>query len=233
MWFYQKSISQRIRRNLHKADRVIVQATWMKEAVVKHCSLPSSKIAVVRPSATPSDADPYEASPKNRRRFFYPASDLEYKNHAVIHSAVDQLNRAGIENFEVLLTISERDAIREAANTSGCIRYVGRMDLPAVQQQYASAVLIFPSIVETVGLPLLEARQACTFVIASDLAYAREALGDYRNAFYFQPTAADQLAELMAAIMTGELPHYPDSSRVDDVNDSWTELIEIVLGAAS
>lgn len=41
---------------------------------------------------------------------------------------------------------------------------------------YAKSILVFPSHIETLGLPLLEARAAGCRIVASDIAAAREAL---------------------------------------------------------
>ena len=56
-----------------------------------------------------------------------------------------------------------------------------------------AAALLFPSLGEGFGLPLIEAAHFGTPILASDLPVLREVAGDH--AHYFDPTRADSIAE--------------------------------------
>jgi glycosyltransferase involved in cell wall biosynthesis len=56
--------------------------------------------------------------------------------------------------------------------------------------QYQTRAVIFPSEIETFGLPLIEARSTNTPVLAIDLPYAREVLNGYANVKYFESVDA-------------------------------------------
>ena len=63
--------------------------------------------------------------------------------------------------------------------------------------QYARSVLVFPSYIETIGLPLLEARSVGAPILAADCLYARDGVGDYEKAEFFEAFDAKKLSEMM------------------------------------
>ena len=65
------------------------------------------------------------------------------------------------------------------------IRFQGPMPRRALFDLYAVSVLVFPSFIETIGLPLLEARSAGAWIVTSDCLYARDMVGDYERACFF------------------------------------------------
>ena len=60
---------------------------------------------------------------------------------------------------------------------------------------YAHSVLLFPSYVESFGLPLLEARLTGTYVIASNCPFSREILDGYEKALFFDEMDYKMMAE--------------------------------------
>ena len=62
---------------------------------------------------------------------------------------------------------------------------------------YAEATLLFPSYLETFGLPLLEARRSNGLILCSDLPFSHEILDGYGNAYYFGVNDAKLLAKYM------------------------------------
>lgn len=229
MWAYQKLVSWRILRNLHKADTLVVQADWMKDSVAATGQIPPHRITVVRPAIADSGASAYEPTPINRRHFFYPASALEYKNHAVIIDAVKLLNHSGIHDFEVTFTV-RAEALRQKRPDAfpSQIKFDGTMEYDAVQHKYSSSVLVFPSVLETVGLPLIEAQQTGTFILAADLPYAQNALSGYVNVRYFSPSEPTQLASAMAALIEGKIPHIPPAKTIPSADGPWRQVVDLV-----
>ncbi len=74
---------------------------------------------------------------------------------------------------------------------------MGSVPREQVFEFYQNSILIFPSYLETFGLPLLEARLFNGPIIASDRPYAREILEGYSNADFFDPFSSDDLADKM------------------------------------
>ena len=73
------------------------------------------------------------------------------------------------------------------------MRFLGRVPYEEILGYYRGALaLVFPSLIETFGHPLLEAMLAGTPILAADIASFREVAGD--AALYFPPQDPVQLA---------------------------------------
>ena len=59
------------------------------------------------------------------------------------------------------------------------------------------SVLLFPSYIETFGLPLLEAKTIGSPIIASDTPFSKEITSNYNNVNYFDYSDEIKLAKLM------------------------------------
>jgi glycosyltransferase involved in cell wall biosynthesis len=79
--------------------------------------------------------------------------------------------------------------------------FKGRISREQVYAEYRKCILVFPSLLESLGLPLIESRVFDSYVIASDLAYAHEFLDGYDKAFFFDPINAYSLAAEMKNVM--------------------------------
>lgn len=77
------------------------------------------------------------------------------------------------------------------------IDLIGPLTKDEVYDFYQKSILLFPSYIETVGLPLLEAKKHHAPIIAANLDYAREVLNDYDKVKYFNPDDPEKLAMLM------------------------------------
>ncbi len=95
------------------------------------------------------------------------------------------------------------DAIANAVSSGGDrIRAVGYVDDDSLAALYSGAdALVFPSIYEGFGIPVLEARACGTRVVASDLPELREAGGE--GAIYIPPTEAGIMAGIAQALASG------------------------------
>jgi O16-antigen biosynthesis glucosyltransferase len=86
---------------------------------------------------------------------------------------------------------------RQIARTTEALPQVvfkGHLSYPVLMGHLqASDILVFPSKLETWGLPLSEGAFFNKWIIAADLPYARETLRDYRKALFFDPDSTDDL----------------------------------------
>lgn len=188
----QKIIGRFIVRSAKKADKVVVQTKWMKEAVSKKAKISEEKITVYFPKA---DLFKPNKNLFNNRRFLYPTSNDLYKNINIIVKACELLNKEGTTDFEVRLTLKKEEFIHPN------IKCIGYIDKEQLEREYQSATLIFPSYIETVGLPLLEAKSCNAYIIASDMPFTHECLDGYGKAFFFKYYDAIQLANIMKQIL--------------------------------
>lgn len=200
LWVYQNVIALMIFHSLRKANKVIVQTNWMKDAVIKRLSIFPESIVVEKPVFKLPAGKKFDCS-NYSNRFFYPATGFTYKNHITLYRAAAMLKRAGINNFEITLTLTEAGLPSECRalhkELDGIIKLVGVLKHEQVIDEYCRSVLVFPSYIETFGLPLLEAKTCDSYIISSDEPFSREILNEYDRVTFFPARDYKQLAELM------------------------------------
>lgn len=208
LWIYQNIISRGITKSIKKADNVIVQTKWMKEACLKKTKINRKKIDVVPPTIN-LDLDRYfKPIEKSFSTFFYPASEFVYKNHQLIVNACKNLKDMNITDFKVIFTLKgdENDHIsklyNEVKEKQLPIKFVGNITRDQVFDLYTKSILLFPSYIETFGLPLLEAKLHQGIILASDCDFSHEILDGYKNAYFFDPFNVDELVKVLVLIFT-------------------------------
>lgn len=218
---YQYLIGSFIKWSVKYARGIFVQTQWMKEAAAKYIA--PEKILVVPPSIFLEDNVEQPPVPMQHNHFFYPANGAIYKNHGAIMDAVKLLNEEGITDFRVDLTL---DAPVGSAENLTQITYLGMLPRETVIEKFRSNILLFPSYIETYGLPLAEARLMKGMILAADTPFAREILCGYSNAWFFDAFDPSQLKELMKKTITGEitLRHTEQLEMTQD--NSWEQVVK-------
>ena len=221
----QRFIGAIIKKSVRKADDVYVQTNWMRENVAQKSKISIDKIRVV-----PFEAKIYQNAPIAaecpRNQFFYPATfESIYKNQDCIYQAIDILAGRGVVDYRVLFTLPVDQQPKR-----GQITHRGMLSTEDLYRAYADNIIIFPSYIETIGLPLLEAQATNTLIFAADCQYARETLDGYANAYYFHPFHPDELAVLMQQAIVGVIPLLQQRAReVDQTKTlSWNVIIDTI-----
>lgn len=201
-WMTQQILGRMMKHSIRRAEKVLVQTNWMKQEIIRQCRIPEDRVEVKFPPVEMLPAEPWHLDEK-RPVFFYPANASAYKNHRTFLKACELLKDRGYEKYEVIWTVTgeENDGIRairkEAEEQKLPIRFEGPMPRRRLFDLYASSVLVFPSYIETIGLPLLEARSVRAWILAADCLYARDVVGDYEQAEFFDCFDAEKLSQLM------------------------------------
>lgn len=191
LWIYQNIISKFIIYAIHRANQIIVQTNWMKKAVASAANIDENKIIVQIPIIELSKIPQYIKTLHNIV-FFYPAGSYTYKNHLVIVKACQELQHEGLNNYSVIFTLrgDENSYSKELKNMALQynlpINFTGVLPREKVLSLYSSTILLFPSFVETLGLPLIEARNAHCPIIAADTIFGNEILSDYNDVHFFK-----------------------------------------------
>lgn len=213
MAFRQHLICEMYHRALPKAHHIFVQTEWIKEATAKWIRRDERDITVVPVSIDSASVPVKEYIGQKSRAFFYPARPEIYKNIDVIIDACRKLSAWGVDDYHVKLTFSPTDNAyaKEIENRIGDlpIELIGTVPYEQIWDYYSSSILLFPSYLETCGVPLIEARTAGTRIIASDLPFAHEALNGYPNVKYFPYNDSEKLAEIMKEAL--ENPEYQET----------------------
>ncbi|MGO4988578.1 glycosyltransferase [Gallicola sp. Sow4_E12] len=208
-WIYQNIISRMIFKSIKNADKVIVQTKWMKEACLQKVETDPNKFEIIQPDINIIVNKYYKQEDMINRQFFYPSSALEYKNHEVIVKAVKKLIDQNINNFTVVFTLDGNENPNINRLHKMCkkqnlpIQFIGKINIEDVYDYYSKSILIFPSYIETFGLPMLEASMHKSPILASDCAFSHEILDGYEKVQFFDPFDIEQLYDLMKHIIVG------------------------------
>ena len=180
--------------------------------------------------------------------FIFPATAFYYKNHALILAACrllnDQLSESSAHeqaslNYQVILTIdgSENRHVQQLALAAQKelpqIQFAGFLKRTLLYAYYKKAdCMIFPSLLESWGLPLSEFAAQDKPVLCADLSYGRSTLRDYNKAVFFDPENEKQLAALMHQAITGKLNFQGPDNRIKQdyqILNSWEALFQQLL----
>jgi len=226
--------------NIRKNDFVIVQQDWLRNEFVSKFKLDPIEVIVAYQDIknnTSNNTSFINIKEDRLKRFIYPAFPRVFKNFELICEASKVLLEKGISNFEVILTIdgSENRYSKLIKNTYGSIsniKFIGLQSRDKVFDLYKiSDCLIFPSKLETWGLPITEFKQFGKPILAADLPYAHETVGNYDTVCFFDPDNPYELSNLMENIINNKLvchsnivpqPKYPFAK-------SWKDLFDILL----
>lgn len=224
------------RINIHANDLVVVQQDWIREAFKRMYGV--RHVVVAHPVAGQVPKQGEEVSFERPEVFLYPALPRVFKNFEVLCEAAEILYRRKGPAFEVHLTLSGSESryaayLKRRFADLPVVRFIGLQTKEQMQQQYKEAsMIVFPSRLETWGLPISEAKGLGKPLLVADLPYAHETVGAYDRVSFFDPVAADQLADLMEAHLRGTLHHRPHEqpSIAQPFAANWDELLRLVVG---
>ena len=225
-----------VRTSIGKHTHIVVQTEYVKLCFARFFHFEEQRIHVLFPDVKTIDRTqvqlyPYEAGYSH---FIYPAFGVPYKNHRLLFRAL-QLIRAqkpGIFSaVRIHLSVTEKDApelaatIREA-DLGTVVQMEGGVPYEVLLQKYAACkALLFPSKMETIGLPLLEAASLGLPVLAADLGYAHDVLKDYAGVQFLPLEEPARWAESITSLAEQSVMRYP----YDQFHgSSWPEFFRIV-----
>ncbi len=225
------------RINIHANDYVIVQQDCMRKSFVRLYGLRNVIVAhPVLDLQDPVVPVPDEAADRPYR-FFYPMFPRTYKNPELCLKAARILERRGFHEFELWLTFAESvnkyaaHVVKEFADVRS-VRWLGQITRKRVFELYAKVdCLLYPSRLETWGLPISEFRCFGKPILAADLPYAHETTAGYSQVRFFEPSDAEQLADLMQCAAAGQ-PVFAKSPEVaieEPYAGDWSELWALLL----
>lgn len=211
-----------IKASVKRADKVFVQTKWMQKAVADRCGKKAEDILLAFPTIESFEPN---ASKYDNTRFFYPTSNQLYKNNDVIVKACDELNAMGINDFTIDLTLPEGTIAHKN------IRCVGYLSREQMVEEYQSSTLLFPSYIETVGLPLLEAKSCHTMILASDTDFSHECLDGYPHVQFFTFNNYQTLANEMRTILESRTPQFDFAEFETVAYPSWDMFYKEIVNA--
>jgi len=195
-----------------KAARLIAPSEFVKNELIEFLKAPAERIAVIphgthrrfghpAPQAATALLDRLEL--RKGEYYLYPANAWQHKNHRMLLVALARRERqAPATNWRVVLTGAEDAASTEivsAARAMGLgqrIVHAGYLADPDFAHLLASSrALLFPSLYEGFGMPVIEAMEAGVPVLCSNTTSLPEVTGG--AAFLFDPRKPDDIAAAM------------------------------------
>jgi len=108
---------------------------------------------------------------KINKIFFYPSSFEPHKNHKILFKAFEKLSFNSKKNIKLVVTVDANEVPKQYRNNE-FILFIGKQPLNVINQIYRIVdFLIFPSLNESLGLPLIEASLFNLPIIAANLDY--------------------------------------------------------------
>jgi glycosyltransferase involved in cell wall biosynthesis len=210
----QRAFRRRVYLRLSdRAAAMICESEHVKSDIVRWLGVADEKVAVIispplgQPPAEFSGAQLAEVRDRlglEGRFFFYPAQFWPHKNHLRLIEALRAVV-ASEPGLKLVLTGKPRDeyetvmqAVRRADLEKSVLHlgYIEQADLQAIY--HLALALVMPSLFESVSIPVYEAFQAGTPVLASDLLAIPEQVGD--AGLLFDPLSSGSIAARMLQI---------------------------------
>jgi glycosyltransferase involved in cell wall biosynthesis len=231
-WLYHNFYIFFIKLNKKFASAFIVQSAWLAKALSEKINYPKDHISVFKPGVSAvfdniscaNDADRYRDN-----IFVYPAAFYDYKNHMVLLKALSILGPEYLKNnnIRLILTIDNYyplDKIIDDMGIANHVECIGTIKQPQLSTIYDSALcLLFPSKIESFGLPLIEAAKKGIHILAADLPYAREAVSNYKHAHFVDTKDAKGWSKEISNIVgsgrasKGRFEYHDDWERVHSI----------------
>ena len=202
-------------------DQFIVQTKHMQDALEKNLGVPKEKIKVLTFDAASVDMSLKSVNEGKLSQFLYVASGEPHKNHSLLLQA---WKRAVEKNphLKLSLTISQGDH----PDIQG-VDYLGSISSSELEQVYKTHdALIFPSLLESLGLPLIEAMSHQMTIAASDLDFVHELL---TPSVTFNPYKADDIVNALLLLTEGQFE--PSHFRSDLKIVGPDEFVQLILNS--
>ena len=172
---------------LKNTKKIIVQSNFMKKFIKKSYNNLNFKIFIDHNLEFKKLKLHKKNINKKKIKILYPSSMYNYKNHEII---VHLLKGYMLKNINFYFTCSKKE-FEPYKNIKNLYRinYFDNKNLEKVYNQYDA--IIFPSLIESLGLPIIEATQMRMPILVSDLPYSREINSNCIK--YFNPKSTKSL----------------------------------------
>jgi glycosyltransferase involved in cell wall biosynthesis len=199
---------------LAKAKRVICESRYVKDDITRSFGVPEQRTVVIvapplRQFRTSETAEQLQATRVRlqlpEKFLFYPAQFWVHKNHLRLIEAFRDVVTE-VSDLNLVLTGKKRDEYDVVMNAvdkfglGGRVCHLGYVEQDDVQAIYKLATaLIMPSLFESVSIPIYEAFQVGTPVVASNILAIPEQVGD--AGLLFDPKSVASIREAILRII--------------------------------
>lgn len=231
---------------VHRNDAIIVQQSWLRDAFRRRLGHPNIVVAHPTGQAMKGGAARRTGAVTLRRptpdrplRLLYPALPRVFKNVEVLCEAWKLLPPELARLVDLRLTFDGEEGrwARELADRYGGltgVNLLGRRDRAQMTAEYEGCDLVlFPSRLETWGLPISEAKSFGKPLLVADLPYAHETVGTYDAVSFAVPDDVGAWADQFRSMATGrwtpqgQVAAPPAPPFFSDWPSLWRYLVEL------
>jgi glycosyltransferase involved in cell wall biosynthesis len=220
--------------NIKKNNHIIVQQSWLRAEFEQIYGL--HNVVVAHPCGNRILHKTLHKSDEACKVFLYPAFPRVFKNFEILGDAAIVLREMGITGFEVRFTISGKEnsysrKLYKKYHKYDMIKFIGTKTKAEMDLEYINChAVVFPSLLETWGLPITEAKSYNKKLIVSDLPYAHETVANYDSVSFFNPKDSLKLAyiilgEIQGKSLLGSVEH---AAPIEPYMESWNDLIRYI-----
>lgn len=198
------------RPNIHANRHIVVQQEWLRKGLHDMFGINKNKIIVTPPAQPRLISSSGIASKNSCYSFLFASSPNSHKNFEVICKAAEILLKEGIVDFKVHLTIKGNENryakwLHQNWGHLSIINFMGFVSRQVLEQYYGTSdCLIYPSRIESWGLPISEFAQYEKPMLLADLPYAHDTGAGSKAISFFDADDAKTLAAQMKALIKGD-----------------------------
>lgn len=186
-WYYKHCYPFFVKLFINPKTEIFVQLEFIKTAFANKFNFPKNKIHVIFPKIElPALSESSNISiAKDKINIFYPAAPSVYKNHLILFKSLLIIDKALSKKLVLYLTNTSNEFQIQGVFKNIEIVFLGKLSHSEIVWLFNNVnALVFPSYIETLGLPLIEAAYFGLPIIAADLPYSREVLDGYKGVTY-------------------------------------------------
>lgn len=227
------------RINIHRNRYLIVQAEWLRNGFSKMFGLPKELFIVATPERMGKGMIIKDYQQNLIYTFLFASTPDCHKNFETVCRAAALLEKElGIGKFKVILTVSGHENryaewLHRRWGHLRSIEFAGFMSREELYRNYASAhCLVFPSRVETWGLPISEFAAFGKPMLLADLPYAHETASGSGQTAFFDPENPESLMNQMKRLVNGDvsfLKEIPRQVLSEPATRTWKELFDLLI----
>jgi len=199
-WIKRLLLPIEIKMTIDSKTTFVVQTDWMKLAVSTKLGIPIERIHVFRPVVACDESVYRSKSPAvHKNKVFYPSvPGTSYKNHELLLRMLQTMKSKNPELYsriKLSFTCKPDDnrltkyyyRLSKKLSVDERIEWKGYLSKDEMLREYiASDIVLFPSKLETFGLPLAEAASLGKPVFVLDKPYAHDVLSKYSGVYYLE-----------------------------------------------
>lgn len=215
-----------------KQTQYIVQTKWMKKALCDRFNGREQNVYVIKPDIVRVDVNEVvHLDLPEDFTLFYPANECSYKNHIELFRALYELKSSGFDmtSIGLYLTINKNKQMSQQIEQFGLqenVHFLGTLNYQEMMRYYKSCtMLVYPSYIESFGLPLLEAAMFGKPIVAANVEYAKEVLKGYTNVSF---AAINSSIAWKNAILNGLADKKKNVPFVPEYDSSWSDLFQLI-----